>query len=399
MAVTLKGQTAVYEGTSTDTKPTDADNNAIFKELDTGISYYYDGTDWNEIPSSGGGGGGTGTDNYNELNNKPSINGTVLSGNKSLDNLGIQAKLTFDSAPTEDSEKPVESGGVYSALAGKQDTISDLSTIRSGAAAGATAVQPAALETALAQKQDALSSEQLDAVNSGVTSADVEQITTNKNNILSQQNSVAEGGQGYAIINGQRLYMGATQMPERIGDIWLDGATVRESEYLLTVNPLCGIRDYKDTLNLATGACTRNIVRIKASDISWENGATANYNFWQGTLVAPKLAGSGEMTMLCNKYRAGATRNNMSDGDIASYNTSNTEIIVVRDDRYSSAADWLAANGNDMYIWYILLTPETETITIPSGNTGTVEGYLIQSGTPTPSAPIYPTANEVPVWE
>lgn len=185
MAVTLKGQTAVYEGTSTDTKPTDADNNSIFKELDTGIRYYYDGTDWNEIPSSGGGGGGTGTDNYNKLNNKPSINGTTLSGNKSLDNLGIQAKLTFDSAPTEDSENPVKSGGVYSALAGKQDTISDLSTIRSGAAAGATAVQPATLETALAGKQDALSSEQLDAVNSGVTSADVEQITTNKNNILS----------------------------------------------------------------------------------------------------------------------------------------------------------------------------------------------------------------------
>lgn len=152
MAVTLKGQTAVYEGVSTDTKPTDADNNAIFKELDTGIRYYYDGADWNEIPSSGGGGGGTGTDNYNELNNKPSINGTVLSGNKSLDNLGIQAKLTFDNAPTSGSSNPVKSGGVYSALE---------------------------------SKQDALSSQQLDAVNSGITSADVEQITTNKNNILS----------------------------------------------------------------------------------------------------------------------------------------------------------------------------------------------------------------------
>lgn len=193
MAVTLKGQTAVYEGTSTDTKPTDADNNSIFKELDTGIRYYYDGTDWNEIPSSGGGGGGgTGTDNYNDLNNKPSINGTTLSGNKSLDNLGIQAKLTFDSTPTEDSENPVESGGVYSALAGKQDAISDLSTIRRGAAAGATAVQPATLETALAGKQDALSSEQLDAVNSGITSADVEQITTNKNNISTDRAALVE---------------------------------------------------------------------------------------------------------------------------------------------------------------------------------------------------------------
>lgn len=117
MAVTLKGQSAIYEGTSADMKPSDADKNAIFQELDTGIDYYYDGTNWNEIPSSGGGGGGTGTDNYNDLNNKPSINGTTLSGNKSLNNLGIQAKLTFDSAPTEDSENPVTSGGVYTALA------------------------------------------------------------------------------------------------------------------------------------------------------------------------------------------------------------------------------------------------------------------------------------------
>lgn len=124
MAVTLKGQSAIYEGTSADMKPTDADNNAIYKELDTGIDYYYDGTDWNEIPRSGSGGGGTGTDNYNELSNKPSINGTVLSGNKSLDNLGAQAKLTFDSAPTENSENPVKSGGVYTALGNKQDTLS-----------------------------------------------------------------------------------------------------------------------------------------------------------------------------------------------------------------------------------------------------------------------------------
>lgn len=42
-------------------------------------------------------------------------------------------------------------------LAAKQDTISDLSTIRSGAAAGATAVQPAAMNTALAAKQDTIS--------------------------------------------------------------------------------------------------------------------------------------------------------------------------------------------------------------------------------------------------
>ena len=103
-----------------------------------------------------------------------------------------QNALTFDNVPTANSSNPVKSGGVYQAiqsidvssqisgkedksnkvtsfssptdtqypsaklvndqLATKQGTISDLSTIRSGAAAGATAVQPAAMNTALAAK-------------------------------------------------------------------------------------------------------------------------------------------------------------------------------------------------------------------------------------------------------
>ena len=38
----------------------------------------------------GGGGGGTGTNNYNELNNKPSINGATLQGNVTLATIGAQ---------------------------------------------------------------------------------------------------------------------------------------------------------------------------------------------------------------------------------------------------------------------------------------------------------------------
>lgn len=83
-----------------------------------------------------------------------------------------QDTLTFDAAPTADSTNPVTSGGVYTALAGKADTsdiptdyvtdsefetyqgtvtaaldgkqatIENLATIESGAAAGATALQP-----------------------------------------------------------------------------------------------------------------------------------------------------------------------------------------------------------------------------------------------------------------
>ncbi len=87
---------------------------------------------------------------------------------------GKQDELTFDAAPTADSTNPVTSGGVYTALAGKADTsdiptdyvtdsefetyqvtvttaldgkqatIENLATIESGAAAGATALQPKA---------------------------------------------------------------------------------------------------------------------------------------------------------------------------------------------------------------------------------------------------------------
>lgn len=52
-----------------------------------------------------------------------------------------QNKLTFDDAPTSGSSNPVKSSGIYTALAGKEATISDLSEIRTGAGKGATAIQ------------------------------------------------------------------------------------------------------------------------------------------------------------------------------------------------------------------------------------------------------------------
>ena len=51
---------------------------------------------------------------------------------------------------------------------------------------------------------------QLDAMNSGIDSTKVAQIQTNKNSIDGQQNTTATGGNGYAIINGIRLYVGTT---------------------------------------------------------------------------------------------------------------------------------------------------------------------------------------------
>lgn len=52
------------------------------------------------------------------------------------------------SSVISNSTSALTSGGAYTALQGKQDTISDLATIRSGASAGSTAVQPNDLQTA-----------------------------------------------------------------------------------------------------------------------------------------------------------------------------------------------------------------------------------------------------------
>ena len=73
------------------------------------------------IAEGGGGGGGGGTTNYNMLTNKPKINSVELSGAKTGAMLGLQDTLEWDDAPTENSQKSVKSGGIYSALANKVD--------------------------------------------------------------------------------------------------------------------------------------------------------------------------------------------------------------------------------------------------------------------------------------
>ena len=69
--------------------------------------------------------------------------------------------------------------------------------------------------------------EQLAAMNSGINAEDVEQITTNKNNILSEQaktTGMTAGGTDYITVNGIRVYVSATQPTgARTGDLWIGG--------------------------------------------------------------------------------------------------------------------------------------------------------------------------------
>lgn len=97
--------------------------------------------------------------------NKPSL-ATVATTGAYSDLSGTPTIPTVDQTYDASSANAQSGVAVASAVSGKQDTINDLSTIRSGAAAGATAVQPAALNdyattaaltSGLSTKQDTIS--------------------------------------------------------------------------------------------------------------------------------------------------------------------------------------------------------------------------------------------------
>lgn len=146
-----------------------------------------------------GGGGGGGTSDYNQLNHKPSINGETLSGNKTSSDLGLQAALTFDSVPTDGSTNPVESNGIYDALAGKQDTIDS------------------------SHKLSADLVDDASATNKFVTVADKASIGTSATKLTGISSSAASYIQ---LTNGLRLYVSSTEptgndIPE--GSVWVGG--------------------------------------------------------------------------------------------------------------------------------------------------------------------------------
>ena len=77
------------------------------------------------------GGGESGTSNYNELTNKPKLNGQTLQGDVTIDIPSKTSDLTNDSGYLTEHQD----------ISGKQDVIADLDTIRDGASKGATALQ------------------------------------------------------------------------------------------------------------------------------------------------------------------------------------------------------------------------------------------------------------------
>lgn len=95
-------------GLSTDDKPIDfvnltyITNGSTFEEIDTGTIYKYneDANEWVKQPAAGMTGGNISLD-YVSLTNKPQIGGIELTGNKTLENLGIQPKGTYITNETD----------------------------------------------------------------------------------------------------------------------------------------------------------------------------------------------------------------------------------------------------------------------------------------------------------
>ena len=154
------------------------DTTAIQKKLEAGDNIVIEGnvisataapqeqSDWTE----------TDTTDVSYIKHKPSTKTVVAGENITITeetnsfvisaNTGSQVQADWSETDTEDpsyiQNKPdlsvyATTQAMDTALAGKQDVISDLAAIRSGAALGATATQPADLAAGLATKQDVIS--------------------------------------------------------------------------------------------------------------------------------------------------------------------------------------------------------------------------------------------------
>lgn len=207
------------------------------------------------------GGGGSGTDNYNELSNKPQINGNALTGNKTGANLGLQDAITSESKLSSDlvddtgAENLFVSSTEKSTWGGKQDPATTLSgygitdaytktetgtqitnaigaldvssvggsgkyisaisetdgkisataeTMDTTPTSGSEkAVTSGAVYTALASKQDALTTAQLDAVNSGITA---EKLTADETALGEVINGGAAGTKNLFDMSGAQTF-------------------------------------------------------------------------------------------------------------------------------------------------------------------------------------------------
>lgn len=166
--------------------------------------------------------------------------------------------------------------------------------------------------------------------------------------------------------------------------------------------PLYGIGDYKDTLNLSTGVVTRKVKKlVLTGEEDWQQHPNRIGLFRIDQIGYAKNI--GVTTCICTHYIGAPNVSSyvgVQDKQTAFYagDIAGTFVYYIRDSSYSDANDFKTylstqyANDTPVCLWYVLDTPETETVTVPTGMTGEIEGYLTQVSTPSP------TNRSVPKW-
>lgn len=173
-------------------------------------------------------------------------------------------------------------------------------------------------------------------------------------------------------------------------------------QYISLENPLCGIDTYKDTLNLDTGATVRQIKKlVLTGQENWETVSSGSNTY--SRLVIGSLNTYIADIILCSHclYTDISTATPDYGCDIINSVGNARDFLAFRLQDYQYSANLKAfladqyAVGMPVTVWYVLATPTTSTTTLPRGLSGIVEGSLTQSGTPTQTNPIYPTANSI----
>ena len=166
--------------------------------------------------------------------------------------------------------------------------------------------------------------------------------------------------------------------------------------------PLYGIGDYKDTLNLSTGVVTRKVKKlVLTGQEQWQFFSDA-LGAWQFYINSISLGGVAQSSCMSNIAPYGATATTRQRYDYGCYLVTAGSGVGFQTkgakDTFTNITSWTSylaqqyANGTPVTVWYVLDTPETETVTVPTGMTGEIEGYLTQISTPTP------TNRSVPKW-
>lgn len=216
---------------------------------------------------------------------------------------------------------------------------------------------------------------------------------TPTNRSVPKWNGVEETGGTYAVT----VYT-PPEIPTTTGQNTL---TVETEKIHGLTNPLCGIGDYKDVLNLSTGVITRKVKKLVLDGTENWSFASSDTN---RTVCDILLRGCSGNFLCCSHIEWKSAYSTEEYNRIVWTNTSGGTLFVSIENTYLSGRDvaafksYLAAqytSGTPVTVWYVLSTSEKETITVPYGLECSVEGYLTQSTTPAPSSPITPDSNGI----